>query len=137
MDSSYVLPSFGNNRAGINENDRNMFFFLYTNREGNAPAKVKICLKISSLFLNRLWWMIACLTALALCGTLITRIYTRWDQNPVIVSFAERSTPVWEIPFPAVTICPETKAKTTRLNFTKMYRAMKDGIMAFNITEQE
>lgn len=39
----------------------------------------------------------------------------------MIVSFAEKSTPVWKVPFPAVTICPETKAKTSFVNFTQNY----------------
>ena len=53
-------------------------------------------------------------------------VYTKWQQSPVIVSFAEKSTPVWEIPFPAVTICPETKSYVEQLNFTKMYHVMKE-----------
>lgn len=51
-------------------------------------------------------------------------VYEKWDQSPVIVSFAEKSTPVWEIPFPAVTICPETKSYIDMLNFTDVFHAM-------------
>ncbi|XP_055708837.1 pickpocket protein 28-like [Phlebotomus papatasi] len=45
-----------------------------------------------------------------------------WDDTPVIVTFADKSTFVWQIPFPAVTICPETKVKTEYLNFTKVFK---------------
>lgn len=55
---------------------------------------------------------------------MILNVYIKWDQSPVIVSFAEKSTPVWEIPFPAVTICPETKANVSMLNFTDIYHEM-------------
>lgn len=54
------------------------------------------------------------------------KIWEKWQTSPVIVSFAEKSTPVWQIPFPAVTICPETKAMTQYVNFTKGYRAVRD-----------
>lgn len=33
----------------------------------------------------------------------------------------DRAEPVWELPFPAITICPETKAKQSVFNFTRMY----------------
>lgn len=52
---------------------------------------------------------------------MIHKIYEKWQDSPVIVSFAEKSTPVWQIPFPAVTICPETKAMMKYVNFTKGY----------------
>jgi len=58
------------------------------------------------------------------CGRSIINIWNKWDQSPVIVSFDEKSTPVWQIPFPAVTICPETKAKQTIFNFTNAYHQM-------------
>ena len=48
-------------------------------------------------------------------------------MSPVIVSFAEKSTPVWQIPFPAVTICPETKAMTKHVAFTKSYLMVQTG----------
>lgn len=54
------------------------------------------------------------MTALVLsftgCSYLIIKTYNKWQSNPVIVTFAEKSTPVWKIPFPAITICPETKS---------------------------
>lgn len=41
----------------------------------------------------------------------ISKIFERWNETPVIVSFSERSTPVSDIPFPAITICSETRSK--------------------------
>ena len=48
-------------------------------------------------------------------------------MSPVIVSFAEKSTPVWEIPFPAITICPETKVLKKYADFTKGHHAVLGG----------
>lgn len=72
------------------------------------------------------------------CGKLILNVYVKWDQSPVIVSFAEKSTPVWEIPFPAVTICPETKANVSLLNFTGLYHQMMfNEHPPYNISDDE
>lgn len=61
----------------------------------------------------------------------------KWKQNPVIVTFAETLTPVWTIPFPAVTICPETKALKTHIDITKGYRAVVSNYTEFNLTRDE
>ena len=54
----------------------------------------------------------------------------------MIVSFAEKSTPVWKIPFPAITICPETKAKTSFANFTVNYNLIQGSEPPFdNLTD--
>ncbi|XP_039443656.1 pickpocket protein 28-like [Culex pipiens pallens] len=81
--------------------------------------------------LERIWWIAVFLLSIFGCGQLIINIYRKWDQSPVILSFNERSTPVWQIPFPAVTICPETKMKSQYLNFTASYH------MLLNDTDDE
>lgn len=53
---------------------------------------------------------------------MILRMYDKWQKAPVIVSFATKETPIFQIPFPAVTICPESKSDQTRLNYTKLTR---------------
>lgn len=70
---------------------------------------------------ERIFWIIAFLVSVVGCSIMIHKIYEKWQDSPVIVSFAEKSTPVWQIPFPAVTICPETKAMMKYVNFTKGY----------------
>lgn len=72
------------------------------------------------------------------CASLIINVYNKWEQSPVIVSFAEKSTPVSQIPFPAVTICPETKVYTSMLNFTNAFHEMVNaGEPPFNLTDEE
>lgn len=84
---------------------------------------------------ERVWWIIAFLLSVYGCGRLIMNVWNKWDQSPVIVSFAEKSTPVWQIPFPAVTICPETKSKQSVFNFTEAYHMAHAA--AENMTEGE
>lgn len=52
---------------------------------------------------------------------MINKIYNKWQQTPVIVSFADKSTPIWSIPFPAVTICAETKALKNEIDFSRSF----------------
>ncbi|XP_037032179.1 pickpocket protein 28-like [Bradysia coprophila] len=73
-------------------------------------------------WIERVWWILAFALALLYCGYSIRKVYIKWDESPVIVAFAEKSTPVWKIPFPAVTICPETKAEVTKLNLTDVFQ---------------
>uniref|UniRef100_A0A182QS19 Pickpocket n=1 Tax=Anopheles farauti TaxID=69004 RepID=A0A182QS19_9DIPT len=75
---------------------------------------------------EKIWWIATFLLSVYGCGRLIQNIYRKWEQTPVIVSFAEKSTPVWQIPFPAVTICPETKTRSEYLNFTDVYLQMNE-----------
>uniref|UniRef100_A0A182FU38 Uncharacterized protein n=1 Tax=Anopheles albimanus TaxID=7167 RepID=A0A182FU38_ANOAL len=75
---------------------------------------------------EKIWWIATFLLSVYGCSRLIQNIYRKWDQTPVIVSFAEKSTPVWQIPFPAVTICPETKALSRYINFTEVYSQMNE-----------
>lgn len=76
--------------------------------------------------LNRLWWMF--IFALCLVGNsyLIGKVWNKWSDSPVIVSFAETTTPVWQVPFPAVTICPEVKASRDSFDFTEAFHRQDD-----------
>lgn len=73
-------------------------------------------------WVERAFWIIALIVSVVTCSLMIYDAYEKWQISPVIVSFAEKSTPVWQIPFPAVTICPETKVLKEHLDFTKAYR---------------
>ncbi|EDS27770.1 pickpocket [Culex quinquefasciatus] len=57
------------------------------------------------------------------CGKLIDGMYRKWDENPVIVTF-DKVTPVWAIPFPAVTICSETKVVWSKMNYVTLVQTL-------------
>lgn len=40
---------------------------------------------------------------------MITINYNNWKTRPLLVSFGTKEVPIYSIPFPAVTICPERK----------------------------
>ncbi|KAJ8923406.1 hypothetical protein NQ315_001964 [Exocentrus adspersus] len=70
---------------------------------------------------EKLWWLILFCISLYVCIDLIIKTWEKWDTSPVLVSFARSPTPVWQIPFPAVTICSETKTRQTKYNFTDAF----------------
>ncbi|XP_049294259.1 pickpocket protein 28-like [Anopheles funestus] len=83
----------------------------------------------------RIWWVAMCILSIYGCGSLIQTVYDKWRRDPVVVTFAEKPTPIYDIPFPAVTICSITKVKSNVLNFTAVYQRVVHG--GGNITEQE
>lgn len=72
--------------------------------------------------LCRVFWMVMCVIAAYLSCTMIHNSYMKWERDPVFVSLSEKSTPVWKIPFPAVTICPDVKASRSKINLTEIYQ---------------
>lgn len=71
---------------------------------------------------------------LAACVIAIREVYQKWKSSPVIVSFATRETPIYKIPFPAVTICPEAKSKQALFNHTDIVKKLMEGK---NLTARE
>ncbi|XP_035790345.1 pickpocket protein 28-like [Anopheles albimanus] len=67
---------------------------------------------------ERFWWLVVFLLSMGGCCMLIYKTFRKWEESPIIVTFSEKTTPVWEIPFPSITICPETKVQSKKLNFT-------------------
>ncbi|CAH2092886.1 unnamed protein product [Euphydryas editha] len=70
---------------------------------------------------EKIFWLLMFTCCVVFCAYLIQKVWVKWNDSPVIVSFAETSTPVWQIPYPAVTLCPEIKTMQTVFNYTKYY----------------
>jgi amiloride-sensitive sodium channel len=65
----------------------------------------------SFLVLSRLFWAVAFILAMMTAGYFITNVYDKWDETPVIVSIGAKTTQLFDIPFPAVTVCTMNKAR--------------------------
>ncbi|CAH1104796.1 unnamed protein product [Psylliodes chrysocephalus] len=87
------------------------------------------------LHCERIWWIFSIFISLSLCITLIMQIYSKWENSPVIVSFATKETPIWQIPFPVVTICPETKSIPKKFDYKK-YLDLKEKNLEINSEEE-
>ncbi|CAB0007434.1 unnamed protein product [Nesidiocoris tenuis] len=81
-------------------------------------------------FRKKIWWV----TMLACCmignGYLISKVWIKWHDSPVIVSFAETAMPIWEVPFPAITFCSEIKSRVDVFNFTDAILKYQNGSIA-------
>lgn len=64
--------------------------------------------------------------AVALSLWLIVSTYINWQENAVVVGFGEEVANVWDIPFPALTICPEMKIHNSSvLNYAAQMQCME------------
>ncbi|CAK1555788.1 unnamed protein product [Leptosia nina] len=86
---------------------------------------------------EKLFWLFMFSFSVIVCAVLIRKVWIKWNESPVIVSFAETSTPVWQIPYPAVTVCIETKAKGTLFSFTDYYHLYYNESTYLNLTQEE
>ncbi|XP_058125994.1 pickpocket protein 28-like [Anopheles ziemanni] len=86
---------------------------------------------------EKIWWLVVCIVSIYGCARLINTVYDKWRRNPVVVTFAEQPTPIHDIPFPAVTLCPITKVKTSVLNFTALYLQTVQHNTKHNISEED
>ena len=59
--------------------------------------------------------------SLFLCGYMIWPIYTKWQENPTITSIASTNYAIWNIHFPAVTICSNNKVVKKNLKAALRY----------------
>lgn len=98
-------------------------------------------LNLSIDWLGRFFWIFAILISLFGCLTLIHETYSKWTLSPVVVTFNGKSTPVEEIPFPSITICPRSKTNRDIFNFTstskKVYDYINPNLKRPGITENE
>lgn len=71
---------------------------------------------------ERVLWLMCFAVSIACCGKLISEMHWRRIHSPVIISFAEETRKVSDIPFPTVTICVDRPTVDERiLNYTEIY----------------
>ena len=61
-------------------------------------------------------------------------MFLKWNENPVLIGFPEKDETIATIPFPKVTICPETKANKDKFDIFSAYHALKENMP---LTEME
>ncbi len=54
---------------------------------------------------SRLCWLVCLVGAVVLNLVLVAPIYSKWRNSPTYTSINTTNYPVWDIPFPGVTIC--------------------------------
>jgi acid-sensing ion channel, other len=46
---------------------------------------------------ERICWVVVVLASLIVCGHMITDVYKKFSYDPVIVSFSDQETPIWQV----------------------------------------
>ncbi|CAH1154735.1 unnamed protein product [Phaedon cochleariae] len=83
---------------------------------------------------ERILWFFIILLSIVLSIYYVVEIYSKYVENPFIVNMATRESPIFKIPFPAVTICPTVKTSKNYFNFTgAIHRLLDDE----NITDED
>lgn len=86
---------------------------------------------------ERLWWLIVVISSVILCSFLVSQTWLKWQNTPVIVTFSEQSTPVYEIPFPSVTICTDIKIQRTKFKYGDVWHQLNNEKTYKNYTETD
>ncbi|XP_034254856.1 pickpocket protein 28-like [Thrips palmi] len=60
---------------------------------------------------ERCFWVVSFVLAVFMASYFINNIWERWEHSPVINSVAPVATPIFDIPFPAITICNMNRAR--------------------------
>ncbi|XP_055622259.1 pickpocket protein 28-like [Toxorhynchites rutilus septentrionalis] len=81
------------------------------------------------LYLERVFWIVLPFASLYFCLDFVYSVYEKWERDPIIISLDKQPSSIYTIPFPAVTICPETKVKTSELNFTHAFSLLRTGFL--------
>jgi hypothetical protein len=69
--------------------------------------------------LEKLCWLIVVLVSFIGCSLTLISVWIRYRENPVMMTIDKQPTPLWDIPFPAVTICPAAKLDRQLFNISK------------------
>ncbi|XP_050080483.1 pickpocket protein 28-like [Anopheles maculipalpis] len=70
---------------------------------------------------ERVCWSFVVVLSLSVCISAIVIGHQKWVEKPMIVSFSAKPIPVWKLPFPAITICPQTRIDVEKFNITKVF----------------
>uniref|UniRef100_A0A182WDQ1 Pickpocket n=1 Tax=Anopheles minimus TaxID=112268 RepID=A0A182WDQ1_9DIPT len=70
---------------------------------------------------ERICWSVIVVLSLSVCISAIVIGHQKWIEKPMIVSFSAKPIPVWKMPFPAITVCPQTRIAVEKFNITKVY----------------
>lgn len=68
---------------------------------------------------EKIFFLISICVSIVACALIVQLIRFEWLDKPVILSYDIKSMTVKEIPFPAITICPQAKASHKRFDCVK------------------
>ena len=66
-------------------------------------------------FISSCLWFVLCCLSVVLCILLFSPIYKNWRENPTYTTVETTNYPIWDIYFPAVTICSNIQIKYSQM----------------------
>lgn len=73
----------------------------------------------------KMLWSAVTIISFSYCFLMIHKTYDKWRSSPIIISCDEKMTPISEIPFPAVTICPEMRIGDVDIDIEEIDKKLK------------
>lgn len=134
-----------------NNNNRNVFDrghgFSWSNSKSHWTERLVIFAMNKFLFdiaqirfnfyVTRCWWVIGFGLSLICCGLSVQKIWITWHERPVVIGLVDKAVPISAIPFPTITICPETKTSKDNLDLVSIYHALETQQELSNFTNIE
>ncbi|GLG96274.1 Pickpocket protein 11 [Gryllus bimaculatus] len=74
---------------------------------------VKYLAEITRPYPERILWLLSIVLSIIVCGYLISKSWDVRSSSPVILAMDKKQRAVWDIPFPAITICPTDRMRPT------------------------
>ena len=96
---------------------------------------LKYIMESKRLVIERMYWILATLSLWSFGIYLIYGVILKWRTSPVIVSFDSDPKPIWNIPFPAVTICNNNKVFKSKVSNTDFNHRLVNEICNKNVFE--
>lgn len=94
---------------------------IYANKHISTIHGISYLTTSQTHWLAKVFWCIVLVISAITCSTFIFNIVEIWTDSPTLVTVTAAPRPIWDIPFPAITVCPDVKAKVAKLNFTDTY----------------
>jgi hypothetical protein len=80
-----------------------------------------------SYFITRIFWVAIVIVSTVFCLFFIVNNYYLWKKKPIILGFNEQLTDIFEVPFPAVTICANFKFDKNKIDIQKLLDEYQTG----------
>lgn len=77
-------------------------------------------------WIERTFWIMTFTVSMVGCFFMVHKTYAKWQQSPIINTQEDKFTPISEIPFPTVTLCPATKIDNPDVNLTRTFGILRD-----------
>ncbi|XP_059083405.1 pickpocket protein 28-like [Tigriopus californicus] len=84
--------------------------------DGTSIHGIKYTCEPGRTLLEKFIWITLCVCSIVLCSFLIQPIYSKWRTDPTFTTISSTDYPVWNLDFPAFTICPNVRVDPWRLD---------------------